>query len=80
MNRHGSDKRDVCHNALQTSLIREHESEEEFRALLIAKSRNRVLPRTRQIGLVMYLPLLSRTRQIGLVIYLPGAKLQKIFV
>ena len=54
MNRHGSDKRDVCHNALQTSLIREHESGEEFRALLIAKSRNRVLPRTRQIGLVMH--------------------------
>ena len=54
MNRHGSDKRDVCHNALQTSLIREHESGEESRALLIAKSRNRVLPRTRQIGLVMH--------------------------
>ena len=24
MNRHGSDKPHVCHNALQTSLIREH--------------------------------------------------------
>ena len=69
MNRHGSDKRDVCHNALQTSLIREHESGEEFRALLIAKSRNRVLPRTRQIELVIYLPLLPRTRQIGLVMH-----------
>ena len=38
MNLDGSDKPCVCHNALQTSLIRE-KSGEEFRALLIAKSK-----------------------------------------
>ena len=38
MNLDGSDKPCVCRNALQTSLIRE-KSEEEFRALLIAKSK-----------------------------------------
>jgi len=41
MNLHGSDKPHVCHNALQTSLIRD-KSEEEFRALLIAKSSKRM--------------------------------------
>ena len=38
MNHRGSDKLYVCRNALQTSLIRE-KSGEEFRALLIAKSK-----------------------------------------
>ena len=41
MNLPDSDKPHVCHNALQTSLIRD-KSEEEFRALLIAKSSKRM--------------------------------------
>ena len=39
MNLDGSDKPCVCRNALQTSLIRKKKSGEEFRALLIAKSK-----------------------------------------